>query len=76
MNPSINDRLNNNNPVTHIIFITESKQIILNFIQIPLIKWIKMNNINNDTPITCKKRMNHPILTSDIIYTIESNAIL
>ena len=35
----------------------------------PLIKWIKINNINNDTPITCKKRMNHPILTSDIIYT-------
>ena len=35
-----------------------------------------MNNINNDTPITWKKRMNHPILTSDITYIIESNAIL
>ena len=35
-----------------------------------------MNNINNDTPITCKKRMNHPILTSVVIYITESKQML
>lgn len=35
-----------------------------------------INNINKDAPITCKIRINQPLLTFIIIYIIESGAIV
>jgi len=37
-------------------------------------KWHNINNINKDAPITCKIRINQPLLTFIIIYSIESAA--
>jgi len=52
-----------------IIFILT--QLILNLIRKPLIKWMKMDDKNNDAAIICIKRMNQPILTDRQMETKE-----
>lgn len=73
-NPSIKHKLNINRPETRIERILVS--ITLNPIQAPRIQWINIKNINNVAPIQWYKRMNQPILTSSVIYTTGSKAMV
>ena len=45
-------------------------------IQIARMRCSSINNINNEDPITCKMRINQPLLMFIIIYIIESEAIV